>query len=346
MARYLVMGCGSIGGIMSALLAESGQDTTSITTNTDIHRAIEQRGFQIRGDGAPRGVKGRVLREIPAGEVFDYVLLCTQPPQVEEAARTALPSLERNGLMVCFQNGLCESRVGAIAGATRTLGAVVAWGAAMVEPGLYERTAHGGFTIGAYEGVLDEARCGDLLRAFEAIGPVEVTRNLAGKRWSKLAINAAISSLGTLGGDRLGVLMQHRFVRRLALEVMTEVVQIARAEGIRLEKVAGTLDLDFMALTEGERSATGSPSLVAKHALLLAVGFRYRRIRSSMLSAIERGRVPAVDFLNGEVADRGRKYEIPTPVNARVRELVWEVAKGKRQPGLPLLRDLHAHGRG
>ncbi len=345
MARYLVMGCGSIGGIMSALLSESGQDVTTITTNAEIHRAVEQRGFQIRGDGAPRGVKARVLREVPEGESFDYVLLCTQPPQVEEAARTAVPFLRENGFVVCFQNGLCEPRVAAIAGPARTLGGVVAWGAAMSEPGLYERTAHGGFTMGAHEGVLDEAKCGDLLRALEAVGPVEVTRNLAGKRWSKLAINAAISSLGTLGGDRLGVLMQHRFVRRLALEVMTEVVQVARAEGIRLEKVAGTLDLDFMALGEGERSATGSPSLVAKHALLLAVGFRYRRMRSSMLSAIERGRVPAVDFLNGEVVQHGKAHGIPTPVNARIRELVWEVAKGKRHPGLSLLRELHAQSK-
>jgi 2-dehydropantoate 2-reductase len=342
MARYLVMGCGGIGGIVSALLSESGQDTTSITTNQAIFDAVEQRGFQIRNDGAPRGVKGRILREIPAGESFDYVLLCTQPPQVEQAARTALAALKDTGFMVCFQNGLCESRVAAICGAPRTLGGVIAWGAAMTEPGLYERTAHGGFTIGAYEGVLDEGRCADLLRALEAIGPVECTRNLAGKRWSKLAINAAISSLGTLGGDRLGPLMQHRFVRRLALEVMTEAVHVARAEGVRLEKVAGTLDLDFVALTDGERHAVGAPGLVAKHALLLAVGFRYRRMRSSMLCAIERGRVPAVDFLNGEIVSRGRKLGIDTRINERVRQLVWDVANGKRTPGLALLRELYA----
>jgi len=53
--------------------------------------------------------------------------------------------------------------------------------------------------------------------------------------------------------------------------------------------------------------------LVAKHALLMAVGFRYRRMRSSMLGAIERGRVPAVDFLNGEVVERGKKHGIATP---------------------------------
>lgn len=341
MARTLVMGCGGIGGIVSALLAESGHDVTSVTSNRDILAAVERCGFQVRGDGAPRGVKGRIVREVPEGEKFDYVLLCTQPPQVEEAARHALPALRDNGFMVCFQNGLCESHVAAICGPSRTLGGVVAWGAAMLEPGLYERTAPGGFTMGAFQGVLDEARCGDLLRALEAIGPVEVTRNLAGKRWSKLAINAAISSLGTIGGDRLGPLVAHRFVRRLTLEIMTEAVLVARAEGVKLDKVAGTVDLDFLALTDDERSRAGSPGLVAKHALLLAVGFRFRRMRSSMLSAIERGRVPAVDFLNGEIVTRGRREGVPTPVNARVQEIVWDIAKGKRRSGVPLLRELY-----
>ena len=36
-----------------------------------------------------------------------------------------------------------------------------------------------------------------------------------------------------------------------------------------------------------------------------AVGLRYRRMRSSMLAAIERKRTPAIDFLNGEVVIRG-----------------------------------------
>jgi len=61
-----------------------------------------------------------------------------------------------------------------------------------------------------------------------------------------------------------------------------------------------------------------------------------------MLAAIERGREPAVDFLNGEVIDRGRQHGIATPVNTRVRSLVWEVAAGKRTPGLDLLRVLAA----
>ncbi|APR83604.1 2-dehydropantoate 2-reductase [Minicystis rosea] len=336
--RILVVGCGGIGGIVAAHLFEQGHDVTALTTNPLIADAINTTGFRVRGDGGPGTVRGRAVRELPKdGAPFDYVLLATQPPQVEDAARSVLPALSPRGAMVCFQNGLCEERVAAIAGPERTFGAIVAWGASMVEAGVYDRTSAGGFVLGRLDGATDP-RLDDLARVLEAIGPTTVTENLAGARWSKLAINAAISSLGTVGGDRLGVLMRHRYVRRLALEIMTETVQVSRALGVRLEKVSGTLDLDWIALTEAERVVAGSPGLVAKHALLLAVGARFRRLRSSMLSAIERGRPPAVDFLNGEVVSRGAAFAIPTPINTAVRDQVLAIARGEARPSLDLLR--------
>jgi 2-dehydropantoate 2-reductase len=339
--RFLVMGCGAIGGVLTAALAESGQDVTVVTTNERIHEAVRSRGLRIVGEGPSRQVQTKVSLGVPAGERFDYILLATQPPNVEDAARSAAPSLADEGAMVVLQNGLCEARIAKIAGDDRVIGGVVGWGATMPEPGVYEKTAPGGFTLGYPGGDPFGADHDDLVRALEAVGPVETTQNLAGKRWSKLAINCCISSLGTIGGDRLGALMQHRHVRRLGLEIMTEVALVARAERVRLEKVSGTLDLTWIALTEEERLAAGSPSLVAKHALLLAVGFRFRRMKSSMLSAIERGRTPSVDFLNGEVVDRARAHGLRVPVNTIVRDTVWAIAQGKKKPTMDLVREIY-----
>ncbi|MBX3231940.1 MAG: 2-dehydropantoate 2-reductase [Labilithrix sp.] len=344
-SRFLVVGAGGIGGVITASLSEIGHDVTAVTTNQAIHDAVVDRGMKVVGEGAPRSVKAKVSLGvaplIERGEKFDYVLLATQPPQVEEAARQALPLLGDDGAMVCLQNGLCERRIAKIAGDDRVIGAVVGWGATMPEPGLYEKTAAGGFTLGYPAGEPFGSDHDDLVAALEAVGPVETTQNLPGKRWSKLAINCAISALGTVGGDRLGALMQHRIVRRLALEIMTETVHVARKENVRLEKVSGTLDLNWIALTEEEAHAAGSPSLVAKHTLLLAVGLRYRRMKSSMLSAIERGRTPAVDFLNGEVALQGKRHGVSTPVNTTMRDTVWAIADGKKTPGVDLLREVY-----
>lgn len=341
MARLLVVGLGAIGGIITAGLADMGADVTALTTNEGIRAAVMDRGLQVVGEGPRRSVRARVVSALPEGERFDYVILATQPPQVEEAARSALPALAEDGAMICLQNGLCEERLAKIAGHDRVIGAVVGWGATMPEPGLYEKTAPGGFTLGYPSGEPFGADHDALLTVLEAIGPVETTRNLRGKRWSKLAINCAISSLGTIGGERLGALTPHRFVRRLGLEIMTEVVTVARKENVRLEKVSGTLDLGWIALTDEERRAAASTSLVAKHGILLAVGFRFRRMKSSMLSAIERGRVPAVDFLNGEVVEHAKRHGVAVPVNARIRDTVWAIADKKKRPGLDLLREVY-----
>lgn len=339
--RILVMGCGGIGGTVTAHLAEVGANVTGVTTNERIADAVRSNGFRITGDGNPRTVRGHIEVGIPEGAEYDWVLLATQPPQVEQAARTALPHLADGGNMVVFQNGLCEYRVADIAGPTRVVGAIVSWGASMSEPGVYDRTASGGFTLGRLSGELDDQVRG-LAQLLEVIGPVGLTNNLAGARWSKLAINCAISSLGTLAGERVGPLVRKRMVRRLALEIFTEVVAVARAEGVRLEKVSGTVDLDWVAMSDAERRKSGSPGLTAKHALLLAIGLRYRRMRSSMLSAIERGRTPAIDFLNGEVVDRAERHGIAVPVNGRIVERIHALARGESKPGRDQIEALYA----
>jgi 2-dehydropantoate 2-reductase len=341
--KILIVGAGGIGGTIAAHLHEVEADVTTFTTNPEIARAVRSNGFRIRSEGELRTVRGQIATEIPSGP-YDFILIATQPPQVEEAARMAVPHLSVTGRMVCFQNGLCEVRVARISHPDQVIGGIVTWGASMVEPGVYDRTSAGGFVLGRLSGPLDGSvrALGEVL---EAVGPVDFTENLAGARWSKLALNCAISSLGTIAGERLGPLVGVRRYRRLALDIFTEVVEVARAEKITLEKVAGTIDLDWIALSEADRKRAVSASLTTKHALLLAVGLRYRRLRSSMLSAIERGRAPAIDFLNGEIVSRGRTHAIPVPVNALVVDTVHAIASGRARFGRDLLDEIYERTR-
>ncbi|MEO8551411.1 MAG: 2-dehydropantoate 2-reductase [Kofleriaceae bacterium] len=325
--RILVMGAGSLGGIVAATLTEIGSAVTAVSTNPAIRAAVDEAGDRVVDEGEERVIRGWVS-PAPEGR-YDLCVLATQPPQVEDAARTALPHLAPDAQVVVLQNGLCEERVAAIVGAERVIGAIVAWGASMPEPGKYERTAAGGFAIGRLVARAQDPDLDRVAELLEAIGPVTITQNLHGARWSKLALNCAVSSLGTIAGETLGPLVRVRRYRRLALELMTEAAAVARAEGVKLEKVSGTLDLAWIALTDADRKAQISAALTAKHALLLAVGLRYRRMRSSMLAAIERGRTPAIDFLNGEIVSRGKRHGIATPCNDRVVATVWAIAKGE-----------------
>ena len=350
--RVLVVGAGGIGGIIASGLLEAGADVTVVSTNPEIRAAVSANGFFVHDAAGDRTIVGPIVDAPPRDARYSVVILATQPPQVEAAARSAAPHLRGDGSVVVVQNGLCEERVAAIVGADRVVGGIVAWGASMPSPGRYERTSSGGFVVGRTDGVID-ARVRQVAGLLTAVGPTVCSENLRGARWSKLAINCAISSLGTIAGERLGGLITVTRYRRLALAIKSEVVAVARAENVKLEKVSGTIDLDWIALTEdelawsGPRSSNAAPrrssaaaSLAAKHALLIGVGMKFRRMRSSMLSAIERGRPPAIDFLNGEVVTRGRRHRVATPVNSAVVDAVWAIARGERKSSRATLDDV------
>ncbi|MFZ9889534.1 MAG: ketopantoate reductase family protein, partial [Myxococcota bacterium] len=121
-------------------------------------------------------------------------------------------------------------------------------------------------------------------------------------------------------------------------EVMTEVTTVAHAEGVEMERLLGALDPDWLALDDNDRRSPGSPTLLAKHAVLLAVGARYRRLRSSMLSALERGRVPPVDFLNGEVVSRAERHGLAVPMNRALVASIQRLATEGERPSLEHLQ--------
>jgi len=342
----LVVGCGGIGGVVLSCLMEGGRKVAAVARREEIAQVLRTRGPVLRDEKGERIVKGEleVFVEPPARGAYDFIVLATPPNHVAEAARSTVHLLAPGGALVVLQNGLCEELVAGAVGEDKVIGDIVAWGASSPEVGVYERTSSGGMVLGTLSGQPDP-RLQVLAEALRPVARVAFTENLRGARWSKLAINCAISTLGTVGGSRVGPLLMHRFIRRLAMEVFTEVFQVARAEGVRLVKVASTVDLEWLTLDRAEYPAIGTPSLFAKHALLLVIGARYRRMRSSMLAAIERGREPPVDFLNGEVVRRGKARGIAVPVNERLLEAVHAIHRRELATGVETLRRIYEQTR-
>jgi 2-dehydropantoate 2-reductase len=340
--KIAVVGCGGVGGVIASVLTRAGLDVTPVCGNRTIAEALAKNGYQVRDyEGTSWSVpvaRAPLIGLGGATEPFDLIFLATQSTTLRAALEGA--PLANHSLLVTCQNGLPEELVVDLVGPERVLGCVVGWGASMVEPGRYIRTSRGGLQLGR-----PFAESPDPLPVASLLEPgfaVSVVPTLAAVRWSKLAINCVTSTLGAVGGAPLGSLLRHRSVRRLALEIITEVFQLSRALGIRLAPVGGTFDIERVTLTDEDRRAPiGSPSLTYKHAILLGVGFKYRRMRSSMLYAIERGRPPEIDHLNGEVVRRGARLGIPTPVNRALCDRVNAICRKELQPSLRTLRALN-----
>ncbi len=94
--RVLVVGSGGIGGVVVSSIYDHirglGGEVVALTTNRDIAAAVGAHGFRLTGVDGARTVKAPIVTALDeAVAPFDHILLATQPPQVEEAARNALP---------------------------------------------------------------------------------------------------------------------------------------------------------------------------------------------------------------------------------------------------------------
>lgn len=346
-AKVLLVGCGGIGGIAAAQLSRAGCDVTVVTGNSEIRRAIGDHGIRVRD------IDGKEWNHRPSHAVvnaselqnhgrYDLCLVATKLTTLGEVLADVTPLLHEKAPILCLQNGLPEAHAATVVGDERVVGCVVGFGATLVEPGFSARTSAGGFQIGRLKPRKRDAELAELATLLSRGIPTKVVDDLAGVRWSKLAINCATSTLGAIGGDTLGRLLSHRFVRRLVLEVWRELCAVADCEGIRLAKVAGTIDIAKLALSdEDKRHKVGSLQLLLKHSLLLGIGLKFRRMRSSMAVAIERGRKPEIDYLNGEVVRRGAQHGVPTPLNRELVSTVHELVAKRAKPGLDTLYGIY-----
>lgn len=340
--RILVQGVGGVGGTLCARLTAAGVDLTPITGNPAIAEALNREGFDLddRGQRARVPLRSPAFAQVPEdGGPYDLIVLVTQTPRLQEALRASAPRLAPEGRVLCLQNGLPEPYAAALVPPERVYGGVVSWAASMPTPGRYVRTTVGAIQVGR-PGHPADATAQQLAALLAPTGPTRAVDNLLGVRWSKLALNSTITTMGAVAGDRLGVIVQHAYVRDLALQIFSEVVDVTQAAGVRLEKVSGTFHLSQVALPPAQRRHLSGWAWLWRHALLRAIGARYGGARSSMLYALERGRPPEVDFLNGEIVKEGQRRGVPTPVNAGLVALVHGIAEGRLGHGLEHLQAL------
>ena len=342
--NFLVIGLGALGGVFAHAVTQAGFDTTVLVRRAEVARVIDTVGLRELRSGVL--TKPRVLL---AGddwhEAFDYIIVATQPPDVEAAVTSWVDRVGADAQWVCLQNGLCDERVAGLIGVERVIGAVVAFGAKGHGIGTCEHVPGGGLVLGRIHGQ-PSAQVTALAECLKPLGKVRVSQNLIGIRWSKLIVNCAISTLGTIGGDQLGPLLNKSFARELAFEIIGEAVLVARTLGIRLERLPGAVPLPWLANSSPDSAGIRSMAKrLAQHTAALGLGAKYRRLRSSMLRAIERGQQPAIDYLNGEVVRHAKSVGVETPINEKACDLVWAIARGERQASLETLRAFYQETR-
>ncbi|HKI93934.1 MAG TPA: 2-dehydropantoate 2-reductase [Gemmatimonadales bacterium] len=346
--KLAVVGCGAIGGVVGAMLHKAGADVVLVDTNQAHVDAIRSRGLLIDGDGTtPATIHPPIVAN--AQEIagpLDVVFLAVKSTATRVATESILPHLAPTGVVVSLQNGMGnEEAIAAVVGPERMLSGVVGWGATFTGPGHITRTSsEGGFELGAWDGGVTP-RVREVAAVLNQVAPTVPMGNIRGAKWTKLVINATINSLGAALGRRLGEMVADPRSRLLMLQLITEAVTVARADGVRLEKVNGKLNMGLLVLESRERAAARRRArgvmklwragryragLAVKSAILRQMAKVHGHIKSSMWQDIEAGRRTEIDVLNGYIVERARALHVPVPVHAALVGVIKEIEAGTR----------------
>lgn len=300
--RILIAGAGALGSVFGGFLRRAGDDVTLLGRAAHLD-AIARDGLRIDGLWGAHVVRGFACASAAAdlaGE-FDAILLPVKAPDTAAMARAVVPHLAAGGVIVSLQNGLGNvETVEAIAGAERTLGARVIFGAAVPAPGrasvtvFADPTAIGALAPGIHP-ERDAAARAWAARCDAAGVPTVYTDRLPALLWAKVFYNAALNPLGALRRVHYGALPEAAETRAIMDAVIDEAFAVARADGAALPWPSADA-------YRGEF-----------YGRLVPATYHHR---SSMLQDLSLRRRTEIMAINGEIVRRGALHGIPTPVNA------------------------------
>jgi 2-dehydropantoate 2-reductase len=334
-SKVAVIGAGAIGGVTAALMKKAGYDPILVCRHQEIVDRATSGGVHVSGLKGDHRVALKAVRTVDdLPDDVDIVFLATKANDCVAAARTLMPRLKNDALLVSMQNGIAEEALARVVDSDRIIGCVVGWGATQAGAGSLEVTSPGEFVIGNWDPGADPGRLMPIQTMLAAVQPTETTANIIGHLYAKLIINACINSLGVIAGVTLGRLLAEKRIRRLFIEMMREAMAVADAIGIRVEPAAGGR-LNYYRFLEGR----GKIRQFKRDLFIRMIGFKYRRIKSSSLQSLERGRPTEIDFLNGYICDQARVHGVPVPANDAVVAMVHQIQDGSRSIGLANLDD-------
>jgi 2-dehydropantoate 2-reductase len=297
--RIAVMAAGAVGGYFGARLAQAGHDVAFVARGRQLE-ALRARGLRVESPLGDLHLPDVDVTDDPAtiGTV-DLVLFTVKLWDTMTAADAIKPLLSENTAVVSFQNSVVKDDIlRQDLGAEHIIGGVCYIAATIAEPGVIR---HSGtlakLVFGEYDGSLSPR-----VRQFrdacaDARIDAEVSDRIEQAIWEKFVFLVGASGTTSLARSAVGPIRSHPRSRAFLHDTMEEVVQVARAQGVPLP--AGYAD-DRLAFVDQLNAG----------------------MTSSMYHDLEHGNRLEVDWLSGDVVERGTRLGVATPCNRAISDIL------------------------
>jgi 2-dehydropantoate 2-reductase len=297
--KVCIIGCGAVGSLFAAHLAQKGEaEVWAYDVWKDHIDAIRKSGLRLSGaaEFTARLNATSNSRDLPR---CDYGIVATKAIHTKSAIAEVAHAFDDASAVCSVQNGVGNEEIIAeyvkhvIRGTTFPAGHPIA-------PGHVGFDIKGDTWIGPFEPTnTPMSKVEELAGLITRSGMnVIALKDARGAQWTKLIFNASTNPVGALTLLHHGAATRFPATGELFNDLIAEGEAVAKALGIELHG-------DPRALVRKGATAPG------KH-------------RASMLQDVLAKRQTEVDFMNGAIVKWGEQSGIPTPLN----KAMWELIKG------------------
>ena len=296
--KIAIVGAGSIGTLLAALLSRSKEDVWLLDKNPERAKQINSSGFSVEGVSGSWQAKARVTADPGDIQGAELVIICVKSYDTKSAVKTAKALIGDGSYVLTLQNGMGNLEIlQESVGQDKVIGGITSMGATLLAPGKVRHAGKGETVIGRIDGTIPVVMR-EIREKFNHAGiETRISRDIKSFLWSKLIINTGINALTAVTRLNNGRLPEFEETREVLRQAVTEAVKIAKRKRVKL------IYEDPLAKVEAVCEATSGNV-------------------SSMLQDVLRKKKTEIDYINGFIVRQGQELGIPVPVNTVLADLV------------------------
>ena len=296
--KVVVIGAGGVGGYFGGRLATAGHEVSMVARGPHL-AALSEQGLRVRS------VKGDFSFDVPVAEdasafgPCDVVLFCVKAFDTESAAGGLAPVIGPDTAVVSLQNGVDnEDQLAAALGAEHVVGGAAFIFSTITEPGVVTHTGGPARIVFGERDNRRSDRVERLLAACREAGiGADIAPDIGAVLWTKFAFICATAGMTASVRLALGDIRETPPAWAMFRDIITEVVQLARLEGVALAEDVVEQQIHF---------ATG----------LAADSY------SSLYHDLTTGRRMELDALHGSVVRRAERLGLDVPACRAVHAIL------------------------
>ncbi|WP_125568425.1 2-dehydropantoate 2-reductase [Companilactobacillus insicii] len=301
--KIIIAGAGAMGSRFGLMLNKGGNDVTLVDGWPDHVNAIKEHGLKanFNGEDITAQIPVMLQSDIQGTEKADLIILFTKSMQLDKMLQDVKPLMSEDTKILCLLNGIGhEDTIEKYIPMKNIFIGNTMWTAGLVGPGQVKLFGEGSVELQNL-GKGEEGAANELAQILSESGlNASYSDNIHYSIYRKACVNGTMNCLCSILDANMAEFGTTKPAHDIVVTVVNEFAAVAKAEGV---------DLDVDEVVEHVESCF-DPNTIGKH------------YPSMYQDLINNHRLTEIDYINGAVSRKGKKYNIPTPYCDLLTQLI------------------------